>query len=348
MSENERMAIRALRAGIVPPSHVTHFSVGLTDLEPMLEARLEHLARGEAVRSLVIMGDWGTGKTHCLWYAQHRANLAGVPASILSLDARSSPLNYPQFWYEAIVTRMRTSSGIGLLDLVREHAKRGPEFVPMDPFEQVFRNALIRAQSGGLSEDTREWLCLRGGDLSWSGYGYLKQRAIDRLAALARSFHKLGLGGLLLGLDELETIEQLGSIRSRATAYAVLGRLHAMQHLVLMLGVTPRFDRLVREDYARGLADASYTSPEAHMFLTEWVTNSFDTWTPPEPTRKHGISLAERVATTYQRAYSCNVQHARVTAAVEEWYRSPARNYRKLMRRLVYECDILRPISGSQ
>jgi len=152
----------------------------------------------------------------------------------------------------------------------------------------------------------------------------------------------------ILGLDELETIEQLWSIRSRATAYAVLGRLHAMQHLVLMLGVTPRFDRLVTDDHARGLADASYTPPEARRFLTEWVTKSFDTWTPPEPTRKHGISLAERVATTYQRAYSCNVQQARVTAAVEEWSRSPARNYRKLMRRLVYECDVARPISGSQ
>jgi BREX system ATP-binding protein BrxC/D len=82
------------------------------------------------------------------------------------------------------------------------------------------------------------WTILRGADLSWSDDASKREKALSRIAALARMCHAIGLKGLVLILDEAETIDQLWNIRSRLSAYHVLGRLFEMESLWCVLGST--------------------------------------------------------------------------------------------------------------
>src|SRR3989344_1012660 len=91
-----RASIRSLRVGIVPDDDLEHTSVGYSEISAVIEDRLLGLLCGQDPRPIFIRGEWGTGKRHCLTYLRAAAATGGIPASLVSLDARSAALNYPQ------------------------------------------------------------------------------------------------------------------------------------------------------------------------------------------------------------------------------------------------------------
>lgn len=61
----DRAAIRRLRRGIVPTSHILRLSVGLEPNLLTIAGELKRLTGGKS-RACFIQGEWGAGKTHLL------------------------------------------------------------------------------------------------------------------------------------------------------------------------------------------------------------------------------------------------------------------------------------------
>jgi hypothetical protein len=158
----------------------------------------------------------------------------------------------------------------------------------------------------------------------------------------------MGLKGLVLILDEAETIDQLWNIRSRLSAYTVLGRLFQMEFLWCVLGSTLRFDRTIQADLSNDVLANAVVSPDAKSFLHGWKREQYHIIEPPVINRQGARELAMAVTSLYQLAYrlaSDNVA-ALGELCVEDWMRNPIRNPRRLIRLLVHRLDVTRGLDG--
>ena len=63
----DRKAIRSLRVGVVPSSHVLQLTVGINAHRAKVDQAIQKLRLGEHA-PLVISGEWGTGKSNLLSY----------------------------------------------------------------------------------------------------------------------------------------------------------------------------------------------------------------------------------------------------------------------------------------
>src|SRR5205807_6103893 len=120
---------------------------------------------------------------------------------------------------------------------------------------------------------------------------------------MARLLRALGFGGIVLLCDEAETIDQLWNVRSRLSAYAVLGDLCHLGAVCCVFGITERFDATVRSDLGRGTLDYPYAAPNAQWFLRGWRDGSFCTLEPPAINVAGAAQLSSTVFDFYESAY---------------------------------------------
>jgi hypothetical protein len=217
-----------------------------------------------------------------------------------------------------------------------------PQASDLGPSMRALCNEFESSGALGLANHSA-WTVIRGGDLSWSDDVSKRNRALARIAALAGLCRAVGLKGLILVLDEAETIDQLWNVRSRLAAYAVLGHLFEMEALWCVLGSTPRFDRTIQTDISRHiLADASVNA-DARGFLRGWKARKYRVIEPPVIDRPAAGQLAQAVSSLYQLAYGQLAENVDVISAhcVEDWMRNPVRNPRRLVRLLVHRLDVM-------
>src|SRR5213594_3942076 len=94
-----KAVVRRLRVGIVPRAVLEQLSVGYGPLAALVGERVEALQSGRQITPLFVSGEWGCGKSHFLTFARSIAAKRGVGSSVIALNARSAPLNYPQRLY---------------------------------------------------------------------------------------------------------------------------------------------------------------------------------------------------------------------------------------------------------
>ncbi|MBI4703453.1 MAG: DUF2791 family P-loop domain-containing protein [Deltaproteobacteria bacterium] len=98
-------ALEALRLGVVPAHHLQVYTVGR---EVALGAIHEDLARASRSGGLrVVLGDYGSGKTHLLELAQKAALGAGFLAAKATLDSREVQPCYPRRLYHQLARAVR-------------------------------------------------------------------------------------------------------------------------------------------------------------------------------------------------------------------------------------------------
>src|SRR5437879_3227241 len=114
-----RAAIRLLRVGIVPEDEIRHLSVGYDGILKIVSSRLSSLRTPTGSAPLFIQGEWGTGKSHCLSYIRTLALQGKISVANITLNARSTPLNYPQRLYAPLVESLSDREhGIGLQNVL--------------------------------------------------------------------------------------------------------------------------------------------------------------------------------------------------------------------------------------
>jgi hypothetical protein len=349
-----RVAVRCLRAGIVPPSEIDQLSGAYDSIRRITERNLLSLRSSGHGKALLVRGEWGSGKTHFLSYVRAAAARNSISTATIVLNARSTPLNYPQRIYPVIAETLRVGEDAGLKAVLTRALRR------IESPQDVERALASHEYSGPIREllrVTREdafheigghwgWTPLLGADIAAMDYAYKREQALARLRALGLILRTLGFGGLVLLFDEAETIDQLWNVRSRVAAYDVLGRMCHTDALWCIFAVTERFDRMVQLDLARDVLADPGLSQHAQWFLRAWNSNRFDTIRLPELDQTVATQIARAVARIYEVAYGRYPENL-PERCVREWSANPARNPRRLVRLLIHRLDIARTVPQS-
>lgn len=357
MSNLARAAIRQLRMGVVPNWELAHLSVGYDQVKELVEHSLAELQQGGKPKPLFAQGEWGTGKSHFLSYVGFTAAEKWFASARVDLNARGVALSHPQRFLPIIADSIHAGDHVGVEDLIlrllhiNELRERIYEFSESDEAGEVgwaVRTLCDEFQDHGALGLANHiaWGILRGADVSWSDDASKREKALSRIDGLARMCQAIGLKGLVLILDEAETIDQLWNIRSRLSAYHVLGRMFEMKSLWCVLGSTFRFDRTIRSDLARDVLGAATITPAARKFLQGWTNEQYRMMEPPAITRRRAQELALMITSLYQSAYSSTDTDDIRERCLDEWMRNPVRNPRRLVRLLIHRLDVSRKLGG--
>jgi len=98
-----RRVIEALRLGIVPHDYVSQFTFGREEETITLRNWLDN----EQSHSLVLLGGYGTGKTHLLQYTFSLALKAGFAVCSIAMDPNENPFYKPKRVYRRLMATLR-------------------------------------------------------------------------------------------------------------------------------------------------------------------------------------------------------------------------------------------------
>jgi hypothetical protein len=340
----DRAVVRRLRRGVVAASHIASLSVGLERQTVEIQKQLRLLRSGSA-QACFIEGEWGTGKSHLLTLIGQLSINEGTAVAYLNLNGQNAAINHPQRFYHLIAARVKIAqSASGMSELI----------------QHIYNNQLLRAKlvqwamindrtselawairhlvSGKSVGDSVAFSIAVGSDLSWADYGYKKEKAIKRIADLGHCLWYCGLLGLVLELDELETLDQLWNSRSRKGAYEVLGRLIQMKHVLPVFAVTARFRLLVDQDFV-SVPDLGASASE---FMNGWRRRQYTLLRSSDFSEESALTLAGRVDDLYSQAYGTSTLRGTLPQVVSDWSRMPTRSPRTLVRRVIHHLDVAR------
>jgi hypothetical protein len=343
---------------VVPVWQFDDLCVGYEAAKRAIDEALNALEVSGAADPLFIKGEWGTGKSLFLSVASTAAIRQGFACARIDLNAHGAALSHPQRFLPHLVDNIAAKQSLGVRNFIYDLLER-------DSSRSSLRRYACTQDAGELSGSLLSlcgsyeagerlelgnhsaWRTLQGADLSWSDHASKRQKALDRIGALASLCRAAGLKGLVLLFDEAETVDQLWNVRSRVSAYSVLGRLCRTRHLWCVFGVTARFERTIEKDiqYAEGHVDQG---SDAGCFLRHWQDRRFPLIRPPTIDSEAARTLARRIASLYADAYGTpHVDADLIKRCLEEWRRNPGRNPRRLVRALIHALDSARPIGWS-
>nr|WP_304364514.1 BREX system ATP-binding domain-containing protein [Methanosarcina sp. KYL-1] len=209
-----RRIIESLRLGGVPPSQVEKFSVGRE--KEFLEA-CRWLDSGKG--SLVVTGEYGSGKTHFLELVSETALSKNWGVARIEIDEQESPFHKPHKLYESFVNNFRCTENGAVLNF-RAFLKRLMSRLNEEGNSKVeklrahpYLGRLLQAWNAG---EDREWLLewIEGRREAPAGFPalYEHQTAANIYSNLLSGFgwaakNVLGLKGILVLFDEAETLD---------------------------------------------------------------------------------------------------------------------------------------------
>jgi hypothetical protein len=335
----DRKAIRSLRVGVVPSSHVLQLAVGVGPLRADIAAEIDHIRSG-GQRAVIISGEWGMGKSNLLSYLREYALGSNVAVAYLNLNGTSAAVNNPQRFYHRIVSDLRLpgveGKGLGtLLKLVRRrHSETNiSRWISANTSYSELATAF---QSFAWGFEYPSVHTISGVDLAWANYGYKREKAIKRIGDLGGFLKSAGYAGLMVQFDELETVVQLWNVVSRRGAYKTLNRLSNLKNVWSIYAATERLSRLMEMDRLSG----KVTDPEARKFLDSYA--KLPTFSPPALNLHLGRELVTRIERLYRGVYPLPASVS-LSQVVEKWGRMSFNNPRRLIRHTIDHLDRNRP-----
>jgi len=269
-----RIVIESLRKGAVPMALVQHFTVGRERWLRYLRGDLEdYIAQGGS-KVRFINGDYGDGKTHFMSVVRHIARELGFAVSFVVLT-REVPLHKFEVVFRELVRELRTDvvGEVGVRALVAAWlARERPEGEAVEALadalralpgmDLAFANALValerlhaeplrEGETPEARQEARDLLCrwLEGDRISKRAlkpFGIFeslnKTNAKRLLASLIAFLRHLGYQGLVLLMDELETVmAQSSSIRNAAfeNVRLLIDSTDQSRHLHIFLSIIP-------------------------------------------------------------------------------------------------------------
>ena len=335
-----RRAIRSLRVGVVPSSHVIPLSVGISSVQKKLDSQIGRIGNNSH-NPIVIRGEWGSGKSNLLCFMREYGLENKMAVAYLNLNGRSAAVNHPQRYYHRIMTDMRfpNSDAKGIINLLRsmkDSTFKGEALKKIANYKS--RNSEIATALRLYFEGHEDYAIqiLLGSDLYWASYDYKKRKALERLNDMGEFLQCLGYSGLMIQFDELESIDQLPSITSRRSAYTYLYYIINLKHVLPVFASTEKLNRVLKLDLE---------SNRLHYMSAKRVVQQFlniDALEPPEINLSRGRVLAERIERLYRGVYKVAHSTKIQTEVVERWSRMAYNNPRRLIRNVVNHLDLRR------
>lgn len=351
-----RAAIRALRVGAAPVNHAAVLSVGQEAVQGVFDRTLSRLSAEGHISPILVEGPWGSGKSQTLALTKAMARERAIATATITFNARTAPLSHPNRLYPVLAQTIEVGGATGLRSVVRNCLNdpalndRLASFVNMhaDPFAAALRD-LHWAHSRGdklLLGRSGAWSILLGVDLTIRDDQGRKSAALRRLGALAALMHACGHGGLVVQGDELESLGQLWSSASRASAYNAMGSLLGVPSILWVLGAAGNFERMVAYDLDQGMRSSWRIKEAGRSFFDQWCAGDFRRLSPPLVGREEAERLALVVADLYEVGYGVRSADGCLDTVVAAWVEHPARNPRRLARGLVEMLDCVRDLPG--
>jgi len=199
-----RQIIEALRLGIVPYDYVNKFTFGR---EKEIERVIAWLngQRG----SLIITGEYGSGKSHFLEYLYSYALKNNWAVSLVELDPNEAPLHKPKVIYEKIISSFKFKGNMDFREFLKQIAG-SRDFYKLKYHEYLGR-VIEEIRNGTDDEDTYNWI---EGKPTWYHhppmYGYstcanIYCYILSGIGWAARNI--LGMNGFLVLFDEAESVD---------------------------------------------------------------------------------------------------------------------------------------------
>lgn len=242
--------VNALRSGLVPSEGLDHFATGLDALMEAVNEELDFVSGGKGMAKW-IRGEYGTGKTFAARYLCARARQRKFATAEVQISINDTPLHHLETVYRRLIERLETAAdgpnafqaivegwlyqigdevtrlrGISeedpgfadateqrLEDKLADLSKRNPAFA------QVLR-AYHRANHEGdfaTAQGLLAWLAgqphtdrsvLKSAGTKGKVDG---QASLTFLAGLLQLLRQSGYGGLVVVLDEVETVQRMNA-----------------------------------------------------------------------------------------------------------------------------------------
>ncbi len=226
-----RRMIEAFRLGIVPHQDVESFTFGREKPIAVLDGALANLTHGQG-GVFMVEGEYGAGKTHLLEYIHHRALALGMATSLVQFDPAEVSPHRPKRVYREIVHNLRyikdeaehgfrdlLSSGTGLEEM-KDHVFLGPVLAKLRRLDagqqqsEVFWQWVEGESTKEYATEQRSPFRVKGGQRIPALYDFSTAADLycNILSGLSWMARKLGMKGLVLLVDEAETVTHLWDI----------------------------------------------------------------------------------------------------------------------------------------
>lgn len=242
--------VNALRSGLVPNTGLDHFATGLEGLVGAVNEDLDFVAQGKGL-SKWVRGEYGTGKTFAARYLCAKARERRFASSEVQISVNDTPLHHLETVYRRLIERLETAAdgpnafqaivegwlyqvgdevtrlrGIQeddpgfaaateqrLEDKLADLSKRNPAFAQVlrayhrATHEGDFATAQgLLAWLAGQPHTDRSVLKVAGTRGKVDG-----QASLTFLAGLLQLLRQSGYAGLVVALDEVETVQRMNA-----------------------------------------------------------------------------------------------------------------------------------------
>ncbi len=206
----ERTVIEALRLGIVPHGHIRDFIFGR---ENEIE-KINDLLSGSSA-SLMIVGEYGAGKTHLLDYTYNLAIESGFAVARTEVDPSENPFHRPKKVYRELISSFRYMDANGQIRAFRDFMK---ELSTWRNFKARWELSDTHKYLGYILEELKEnriydsdWEWIEGNESAVKPTLYDNAPAANIYCNILTGLgwaaaHTSALKGLLLIIDEAETL----------------------------------------------------------------------------------------------------------------------------------------------
>ncbi|MBK7759853.1 MAG: BREX system ATP-binding protein BrxD [Deltaproteobacteria bacterium] len=242
--------VSALRGGLVPRGGLEHFATGLEPLTDVFVEELQFVGGGKGL-SKWIRGEYGTGKTFATRYLCAQARARGFATAEVQVSINDTPLHHLETVYRRLIERLETAADgpnafqavvEGWLYQVGEEVRRLRGLSEDDPgfadateerledkladlsrrnpaFSQVLRAYHRAMHQGdfGAAQGLLAWLSGQPHtDRSVTASAGVKgkidgQAALTFLGGVLQLLRQSGYSGLVIVLDEVETIQRMNA-----------------------------------------------------------------------------------------------------------------------------------------
>ena len=230
--------LQALRRGTVPSDGLDQLAVGLDHLGPVIDQELSSVAAGAGMFKAV-RGEYGSGKTFAARWIEQRALDAGFAVAEVQISETDTPLHKLETVYRRTTEELRTTSSptrafrdvldawLAAVDMDAEAAGRDRSDLIEERLSAVAKVApvfplALRGYLRAIEEDETE---IADGLAAWLGGQGNVSSAVKRYAGIKGELDKVtatgflrglieilrgaGQSGLLLVLDEVETLQRM-------------------------------------------------------------------------------------------------------------------------------------------
>jgi hypothetical protein len=271
--------LEAFRLGVVPHQDIEHFTFGRAYEIEELENAYKGLTAGKGGVCL-IEGAYGSGKTHLLEYARHLSLKKGLVTAYCELSTQETPLHRPKRVYRELVYNMRfikEGYEYHYRDLLRlmsgldidDHCFYSPVFKTLNHIDEghlmseVFWQWIEGESTKEYAIDPSAPFKVPGGQKIPALYDF--STAADYysfiLTGLSNFIYRSGMGGLVVIMDEVETV-------ARIWEYAAYSRgLQFLEGLILSAFNDKTLKRIDQRLIHNRVRPTPYTYRDAHMLL---------------------------------------------------------------------------------